>query len=75
MSDEIKTQLRIPTEMHEAIKRLADQELRSLNAQILILLREALSRRHQGSGNDEYTEFLANKIRDVRKQREGGDGS
>jgi hypothetical protein len=70
MSDEVKTQLRIPAEMHETIRRLADQELRSLNAQILILLREALSRRRQGSGNDEYSEFLVNKARDAHKSRE-----
>ena len=67
MSDEVKTQLRIPAAMHEAIKSLADEELRSFNAQILILLREALSRRQQGSGNDEYAKFLADKSRQIPK--------
>jgi hypothetical protein len=56
MSDEVKTQLRIPAEMHEAIKRLADEELRSLNAQILTLLREALSRRRQQVKPSDRTE-------------------
>jgi len=45
MSDEVKTQLRLPGDLHEAIKRLAEQELRSLNAQIITLLREAMAAR------------------------------
>jgi hypothetical protein len=43
MSDEVKTQLRLPAEMHAEIKRLADEDLRSLNAEILVLLREAIA--------------------------------
>ena len=46
MPNEVKTQLRIPGEMHEEIKRLADQDFRSLNAEILALLQEAIERRH-----------------------------
>ncbi|MBL8068981.1 MAG: Arc family DNA-binding protein [Armatimonadetes bacterium] len=37
--------LRLPPELHTAVQRLADAELRSVNAQIEVLLREALKRR------------------------------
>ena len=37
--------LRLPPELHEAVQRLADAELRSVNVQIEVLLREALKRR------------------------------
>lgn len=37
--------LRIPPEMWAALQRLADAELRSVNAQIELLLREGLHRR------------------------------
>ena len=45
MANEVKTQLRLPTELHGQVKRLADEDLRSLNAEIVILLREALQAR------------------------------
>lgn len=35
--------LRIPRELHQALKELAKQEERSVNAQILFLLRQALN--------------------------------
>ncbi|WP_379922568.1 Arc family DNA-binding protein [Erythrobacter sp. R86502] len=37
--------LRLDPALHEAIQRLADAELRSVNAEIEVLLREALARR------------------------------
>lgn len=37
--------LRLDPALHDAIQRLADAELRSVNAEIEILLREAMSRR------------------------------
>jgi hypothetical protein len=37
--------LRLDPALHDAIQRLADAELRSVNAEIEILLREALARR------------------------------
>ncbi|MFN4239400.1 MAG: toxin-antitoxin system HicB family antitoxin [Erythrobacter cryptus] len=37
--------LRLDPALHEAVQRLADAELRSVNAQIEVLLREALARR------------------------------
>jgi hypothetical protein len=37
--------LRLPPELHAALERQAAADLRSVNAQIEILLREALSRR------------------------------
>jgi hypothetical protein len=37
--------LRLPPELHEALERQAAAELRSLNAQMELLLREGLQRR------------------------------
>jgi hypothetical protein len=37
--------LRLDRELHAAIKRLAAQDLRSVNAELEVLLREALQRR------------------------------
>jgi len=37
--------LRLDPALHDAVQRLADAELRSVNAEIEVLLREALSRR------------------------------
>lgn len=37
--------LRLDPALHDAVRRLADTELRSVNAEIEVLLREALARR------------------------------
>ena len=37
--------LRLDPALHDAVQRLADAELRSVNAEIDVLLREALARR------------------------------
>ncbi len=37
--------LRLPAELHLELADLADQDLRSLNAEILVLLREAIAAR------------------------------
>jgi hypothetical protein len=44
--------LRLPPELWEQIKRWADDDLRSVNAQIEYLLREAIRRRQRGSDAD-----------------------
>jgi hypothetical protein len=44
--------LRLPPELWEDIKRWADDELRSVNAQIEYLLREAVSRRKRSKDDD-----------------------
>lgn len=51
--------LRLPQDLHDQVQRLASAELRSVNAQIEILLREALKKRgvtppspNQDSGQD-----------------------
>ncbi|MCA0362347.1 MAG: Arc family DNA-binding protein [Armatimonadetes bacterium] len=51
--------LRLPQDLHDQVQRLASAELRSVNAQIEILLREALKKRgidphspNQDSGKD-----------------------
>ncbi len=38
--------LRLPAELHQEVTDLAEQDLRSLNAEILVLLREAIEARH-----------------------------
>ena len=43
--EEVKTNIRIPGELYEAIKRLAAEDLRSINAEVVILLREAVAAR------------------------------
>ncbi len=49
--------LRIPPELWEEVRRLADDELRSVNAQIEVLLREGLRRRGRAKPKpDEETE-------------------
>lgn len=45
MSDRKAFALRLDPALHDAIQRLADAELRSVNAEIEVLLREALGRR------------------------------
>ncbi|MEO0649362.1 MAG: toxin-antitoxin system HicB family antitoxin [Planctomycetota bacterium] len=53
MSDDGKRErkaflLRLPPELHEELRRWAAQDLRSLNSQIELLLREAVRRRNKG---------------------------
>lgn len=45
--------LRLDPKLHEAVQRLADTELRSVNAEIEMLLREALARRGVRVGRSE----------------------
>ena len=45
--------LRLDPALHDAIQRLADAELRSVNAEIEVLLREALARRGVKAGRSE----------------------
>ncbi len=44
-SEEKKMQLRLPSELHRALVALAHRDLRSLHAEILVLLREAITAR------------------------------
>ena len=41
-TDEKRITLRLPADVHAAVAQLADQDVRSLNAEILVLLREAI---------------------------------
>ncbi len=45
MSDEKKITIRIPADLHEKLVRLAEQDTRSLNGEIVALLREATEKR------------------------------
>lgn len=47
MANEVKTGLRIPDELYEAIKKIAEKDLRSINAQMVVLLQEAVAARQQ----------------------------
>lgn len=42
---DVKTNVRLPEELYEAIKKLAEHDLRSINAEIQALLREAIEAR------------------------------
>lgn len=42
--------LRMPPELHDELRGWASQELRSLNAHLVFLLREAVRRRRAGAG-------------------------
>lgn len=48
--------LRVKPEVLEAVERLAAAELRSVNAQLEVLLREALSRRAGGGRGEKEPE-------------------
>lgn len=45
MEDEKKLTIRIPDELHRQLTKSAKTDTRSLNAEIIVLLREALSAR------------------------------
>jgi hypothetical protein len=53
--------LRVDPELWAEIERLAAQELRSANAQVEYLLREALQRRGRRPGGDTAAETKAQK--------------
>jgi hypothetical protein len=42
---ETRTQIRLPTALYEEIRRLAEKDLRSINAQMVRLLQEAVAAR------------------------------
>jgi hypothetical protein len=52
---EIKVTIRMPESMHEALKRMADMELRSMHNQILLILRAAIQKAAQDEGQEPKT--------------------
>ncbi len=48
----VNASLRLPAALHARIKALADRERRSLHAQILVLLEEALDARDEQVGKE-----------------------
>jgi hypothetical protein len=44
---EIRTNLRLPEELYIQIKQLAEQELRSINAEMIVLLQTAVLHKQQ----------------------------
>lgn len=47
MSDEKKITIRIPADLHEKLVKLAEQDTRSLNGEIVALLREMTTQREK----------------------------
>lgn len=47
MNEEKKITIRIPPDLHEHLARLAEQDTRSLNGEIVALLREAIAKREK----------------------------
>ena len=45
MNDEKKVTIRIPNELHQELVKLAELDTRSLNGEIIALLREAIAKR------------------------------
>ena len=45
MAEDIRTNLRIPAEVYERVKESAERDRRSINAQMVVLLQEALDAR------------------------------
>jgi len=45
VANEKKFTLRIPDDLHEQLKLIADQDMRSLHSQILVILREGVEAR------------------------------
>ena len=56
MAERKKFLLRLPVKLHEDVKALAEQEMRSLNGQIEYLLREAMLKRGRGKKEDRRKE-------------------
>jgi hypothetical protein len=50
MDDEVKITVRLPRELHERVRALAAEDLRSLNAEVCWLLEIALTVEEQGGG-------------------------
>lgn len=48
--EDTKYALRLPTELYEWVKQLADKEERSINRQVIALLREARALREKQTG-------------------------
>jgi hypothetical protein len=42
--DKVSTQIRLPADVHEEVKRIATREERSMNAQLVFFVRQALER-------------------------------
>jgi hypothetical protein len=51
MNDEKKVTIRIPDELHQELVKLSEQDTRSLNGEIIALLREVIARRKAKADN------------------------
>ena len=60
---EVRTNLRLPEELYEQIKRLAEKEFRSINAEMVVLLKAAVAntqwRTEREAEEDEMSPALA----------------
>jgi hypothetical protein len=59
----VKTQLRIPEEMYERVKELADRNFRSANAEILYLVSLGLERAKEHASPDDVRQIVGDVLR------------
>lgn len=61
----IKTQLRIPAEMYEVVKVLADKNFRSTNAEILYLVSLGLDRTKEHASPEDVREIVKEELQSL----------
>ncbi len=55
---DVRTNLRLPEELYEQIKQLAEKEMRSINAQMVVLLQTAVGSRQKQRNMSEESEEI-----------------
>ncbi len=56
---DIRTNIRMPEALYEDIKRLAEQDLRTINAEMVRLLQEAVAARRRSGKEGQDEEIIA----------------
>ena len=51
MTQQVQSNIRLPEELYESIKRLAEEQVRSINGQIVVLLRDAIAQQEGRAQN------------------------
>jgi hypothetical protein len=70
----IKTQLRIPAEMYEQVKGLADKNFRSTNAEILYLVSLGLERAKEHASPEDVREIIGKEMQSLYTATTGNTG-
>lgn len=55
-AEKVDTRMRIPKPLYDRVKDLAQREHRSINAQVIVLLEEAIQQRDQRPGSKSETD-------------------